>query len=226
VPDLPPPAPPEERTAGQLVAEALRLYGRRFWAALALGVPPTALAALFIALADSELRRGLRLLVVAVAGSVVISACYVAACRIAAGRPLQGSILTAFLAGVVVSLPLPVLIGLFYLPGLAWFALVGLAVPAALFESRSLGAAFRRGIQLAKADYAHALGSLAAVTIVAVVSAGALSFLLVQFGDTTRGIGAFVALLFLSPLLLLAPAILYYDQEARVAKNADRAVEA
>ena len=70
VADLPPPAPPEERTAGQLVAEALRLYGRRFWAALALGVPPTALAALFIALADSELRRGLRLLVVAVAGSI------------------------------------------------------------------------------------------------------------------------------------------------------------
>lgn len=218
---LPPPAPPETRTAGQLVAEALRLYGRRFWAALALGVPPTVLAVALVALSDSDLRRVVRLLIVTLAASVVVSACYVAACRLAGDSAAEGSILTAFLAGVLIGLPMPLLVGLFYLPGLAWFALVGLAVPAALYEGRPLGQAFSRAIQLARADYAHALGSLAAVTIVAVVSAGALSFLLVQFGDTTRGVGAYVALLFLSPLVLLAAAELYFDQVARAARRSE-----
>ena len=36
---LPPPLPPGERTVGQLVAESIRLYGQRFWAALLLGLP-------------------------------------------------------------------------------------------------------------------------------------------------------------------------------------------
>ena len=36
---LPPPLPPEDRTVGQLVAETIRLYGRRFWASLPLGLP-------------------------------------------------------------------------------------------------------------------------------------------------------------------------------------------
>src|SRR2546423_1896135 len=34
---LPPPLPPETRTVGQLVAESIRLYGRRFWQTLARG---------------------------------------------------------------------------------------------------------------------------------------------------------------------------------------------
>ena len=36
---LPPPLPPETRTVGQVVAEAIRLYGRRYRIALPLGLP-------------------------------------------------------------------------------------------------------------------------------------------------------------------------------------------
>jgi hypothetical protein len=36
---LPPPLPPETRTVGQVVAEAIRLYGRRYRLALPLGLP-------------------------------------------------------------------------------------------------------------------------------------------------------------------------------------------
>ena len=107
---------------------------------------------------------------------------------------------------MIVFLPLPVLVALFYLPGLIWFAFLGFAVPAVLFEARGLGDAFRRAIQLARADYAHALGSLAAVTIVALISAGVLSYLLIQFGDQAQGAAAFIAVLLLSPLLFLAAA--------------------
>src|ERR687886_556703 len=41
--ELPPPLPPETRTVGQLVAEAVRFYGNRFWPSLALGAPPAIL---------------------------------------------------------------------------------------------------------------------------------------------------------------------------------------
>ena len=36
-PELPPPLPPETRTIGQVVAESVRLYQRRFWLSLSLG---------------------------------------------------------------------------------------------------------------------------------------------------------------------------------------------
>jgi len=39
---LPPPLPPKTRTVGQLVAETINLYRRRFWASLALGLGPAA----------------------------------------------------------------------------------------------------------------------------------------------------------------------------------------
>src|SRR3954447_10591996 len=39
---VPPPLPPATRTVGQLVAETIRLYGSRFWPALALGIAPAA----------------------------------------------------------------------------------------------------------------------------------------------------------------------------------------
>jgi hypothetical protein len=103
------------------------------------------------------------------------------------------------------------------LPALAWFALFGLAVPVAVVERLELREALRRALQLARADFVHALGSLAAAVVVAFLSAGVLQFLLVQFGDTASGIAAFISILLLSPLVLFAAALLYDDQAARVA---------
>ena len=194
----------------------MRLYGRRFWAALAIGIPPTLLAVVLAAFAANDVHRTVRLISFIVAGSVVTSVCFVLANRIASDRPLSGSSLVAVVAGTLVFLPMPVLVALFYLPGLIWFAFLGFAVPVALFEARGLSGSFRRAIQLARADYAHALGSLAAITIVALISAGVLSYLLVQFGDQARGIAAFIAILLISPLVLFAAALLYEDQVARL----------
>ena len=61
MPELPPPAPPETRTAGQLVAETMRLYGRRFWGAVGLGVPPTLLGILLALLTARDVQRTARL---------------------------------------------------------------------------------------------------------------------------------------------------------------------
>jgi len=54
-PPLPAPLPPETRTVGQLVAEAVKLYGARFWPSLALGIGP----ALF-GVADTQLEGAAR----------------------------------------------------------------------------------------------------------------------------------------------------------------------
>jgi hypothetical protein len=220
---LPAPAPPAERTAGQLVAESIRLYGRRIWASLLLGVPPTAAAIALTAVADSGASRPARFVIALLIGCPAVSISYVGAARLASAvRPEPRALGVAFVAGVLVLLPVPFLATFLVLPALAWFALLGLAVPAAVIENLGLGQAFRRAIELGRADFAHALGGLAATVIVAFVSAGVLQYLLVQFGDTAGGVAAFIAILLLTPFVLLAAAQLYFDQAARTASAAPR----
>ena len=221
--EQPPPAPPAERTAGQLVGEAMRLYGQRLWRALLLGVPPTLTGLVLAAAANAGASRAGLLLLAVVVGAPAVSVSYVGASLIASGsRPSARTLYVAFVAGLLVLLPVPFLGTLLVLPALAWVALFGLAVPVAVMERVSLTEALRRALQLARADYVHALGSLAAAAIVVFVGAGVLQFLLVQFGETASGVAAFIAILLLSPLLLLAAALLYFDQEARFAPTPTR----
>jgi hypothetical protein len=202
----------------------MRLYGRRFWIALLLGVPPMLAGIAIAAFTDAGGSRASRLVVALAVGAPAVSASYVGASVIASGRsrPPARTLLVAFVAGLLVLLPVPFLATLLVLPALAWFALFGLAVPAAVAERLELKEALRRALQLARADFVHALGSLAAAALVVFVSAGVLQFLLVQFGDTASGVAAFIAILLLSPLLLFAAALLYDDQRARVAPGAPR----
>lgn len=213
--ELPPPLPPERRTVGQLVAETLRFYGANFWRSLALGSLP---AVLTVTLA--ELDRNLRFLVGLTAGAIIFSSSYVAACALVSTRPVsRDSLEIGLAAGVLAYLPVPFLAAAFVLPALAWFAFVGLAVPAAVIEARPLRAAFGRGRQLARADFAHALGSLAALTIVAFLSQGVLFFLIRGAGDETVRVASFLASLVISPLLFLGSALLYFDQAARTVSS-------
>jgi hypothetical protein len=212
VPELPPPAPPETRTSGQLVAEAMRLYGRRFWAALALGIGPLAVVLIVNALPG---RTGL--LFLATGGALVLTVCYLAASSIASeARPDGRSLLTALVLGVLVFAPVPFLTAFLVLPGLIWLTLFGLAVPVALVERKGLRESLGRAVSLARADFVHALGSLAALVIVGFISAITLAFLLGQFGEQSRTFAAMIPLLLVSPLVFLGAALLYFDQEARL----------
>ena len=213
MPELPPPAPPETRTSGQLVAEALRLYGRRFWAALALGVGPLAVVLTVNALSG---RTGLVFL--ATGGALVFTVCYVLATLIAGdARPGARSIATALVLGVLVFAPVPFLTVTLLFPGLIWLAFFGHAVPVALIEEKGPRQSIRRSIALARADFVHALGSLAALVIVGFISAITLAFLLGQFGEQSRTFAAVIPLVLVSPLLFLGSALLYFDQSARLA---------
>ena len=218
---LPPPLPPAERTVGQLVGEAIRLYGATFWKALALGVPVVVVNALAWSNSSGSGRLGLVL-----AAALLISSSYVGAVALVTGAPLRSrSALRAYGIGVLVFLPFPVLVTIFVLPGLAWLALVGLAVPAALVERLGVRAALVRGYRLARADFVHVLGGLATLALVVVISQFSLYFVLREFAENTRLAAAALASLVVSPLVFLGSAILYVDQKARLDSRGDRPKE-
>ena len=211
---LPPPLPPETRTVGQLVAESIRLYGRRFWASLALGVPPAAFAVLV-----AEFDLATRVVILPVI-ALVLSVSYVGAAVIVSGRrPPPRSLATALAAGAITYLPVPFLAILFLLPALFWLGLLGLSVPVAIVEGTGLRDSFARAVRLARADYVHAVGSLATLVIAVFLTQSVLFLLLHGTTGQTNEIAAFLAILVIWPILFLGAALLYFDQAARVSSG-------
>jgi hypothetical protein len=207
---------------GQLVAESVRLYGRRFWAVLPVGLAP--------ALLDQVLNGRSRLEwlgAMLTLGAVLMTLAYVRASVVLLDvRPERRRLALAFGVGVAAFLPFPVLLLGFVLPGVAWLALVGLAVPVALVERTGFADSFRCAVRLARADYVHALGSLSTLVLVYFLSRTVLVLLLRGQGDQTERIALFLGDLALSPLLFLGGALLYVDQSARLESRGHRSQEA
>ena len=213
---LPPPLPPETRTVGQLVAESIRLYGNHFWRVLPLG-----LALALIDQISAGRPTGTQALVLLVCAPL-LSLAYLAACLVAHQTEwTRRTFWRALGAGTLAFLPVPFLVLVFVLPGLAWLALVGLVVPAILYENLSVRAGFARALRLGRADYVHALGSLATLVIVFVLTRLVLVVLLHGQAQATVRIAAFLGDLVISPVLLLGAALLYFDQAARVRYSPD-----
>jgi len=206
--------PPGERTIGQLVAESIRLYGSRFWAVIPLGVP---LAAEHVA----SLGRSTSVQTLLIwAFGPLLTAAYVYGCALTSvERPPRRTLVTAYLAGLIVFLPFPILLRLYVLPALAFFGLVGLAVPAAIYERLDLRDALRRGWQLGRADVVHAIGGMATLALVYGVSHFALFVLLHTQAQQAQDIAGVLADLVLSPLFFIGATLLYLDQAARVKKG-------
>jgi hypothetical protein len=92
---LPPPLPPETRTVGQLVAETLKLYGRRFWPSLALGLGPAATA-----VGVTFIPGWWDLAFVLTGGALLMTASYVGGVLIATGeKPPASAIAIAVVVG-------------------------------------------------------------------------------------------------------------------------------
>jgi hypothetical protein len=207
VPELPGPLPPAERTIGQVIAEAIRAYGANFWRALPLGLPLA--VSTQVTLGHSATMQ----MVVLFAFAPLVAAAFIWACRLTLGvSPTP----TAFICAVLIFAPVPFLIRLVVLPGIAWLALFGMAVPAAMVERLGFRDALERGRQLGAADYVHALGSLAALIVVVGVSELTLISLLRSQGENGQRAAHLISDLVLSPLLYLGGALLYVDQAARV----------
>jgi hypothetical protein len=209
----PPPLPPEARTVGQLVAETIRLYGSRFWRSLALGIAPAA-AGLVLAESPGVARLPLALTLAAVAASLS----FALATGIVAGERIpRRRLAEATVFGVITLVPAIVLLGflgiLGLLPAVFWLGFAGLIVPVITLERRR---SYTRAFELARADLAHAVGSLATLALVGLLTAYVLFFTLRSAGTAALRASAFVSVLVISPLLFLGGALLYYDQLPRV----------
>jgi hypothetical protein len=207
---LPPPLPPEERPAGQVVGEAIRTYTNHWARAIAVGLP-VALWSILPRVLDED---GLAYRFLPLVGAALLSAAYVGAVALAAGRSIP--LARPLAAGAFVFLVFQFLLVFLVLPALAWLAAVGLVVPVLALEERAFLDGFRRAFALARADLVHTLGSLAALTIVVVAAVAAMTFVLRDFGDQAVAAAAFIAWLIVSPVFFLGAALLYDDQVARL----------
>ena len=208
---LPPPLPPETRTVGQLVAETLKLYGDNFWSSLLLG-----LSLLVINQVSAGRDTVLQAMILA-AGAPLMAASFTGASAIVGRtRPSASETARAIAVGALVFVPSAFLALLYVLPAVAWLALVGLVVPVLVIERRGTAAGLRRAVELGRADYVHALGSLATLVILFGLVKLTLALLLRDLGDSGERAALGLADLVMSPLLFLGAALLYVDQAARV----------
>jgi hypothetical protein len=236
---LPPPLPPEERSVGQLVAETIRFYQHHFFQTLPLGLSVAALTQLTVAFGHrraeprghppprdfdtpaSLLGGGIEVTILL--GALLLTASYIVAIVLVTGkRPTGRALGIAYGLGVLVFLPVPLLAQLLVLPAVAYLALVGWVVPAALVENSGFADSFRRSYRLARVDFVHALGGLATLVIVFYVVRLMLALLLRSGGEATERAAALLADLVLSPMLFVGSAILYLDQAARVRARASK----
>ena len=205
--ELPAALPPAERTVGQLIAETIRAYGSHFWRAVPLGVPIAVSTQLSLG-HDPNVQT-----LVLFAFTPLIAASFVGACHLIHGaRPT----VTSYLVAVLVFAPVPFLVRAIVLPAVAWLALFGLAVPAAMVETLGFRDALTRGRKLAFADFVHELGSLCALVIVVAIGELTLIALLRSQGDAGQRVAHGLADVVLTPMLYLGGALLYVDQAARV----------
>ena len=214
---LPPALPPETRTVGQLVAETLKVYGDNLWTSLALGISLT-----LISQVNAGRETDIQVLVLA-AGAPLMAASFAGASAIVGGvRPSAADATRAIVVGAIVFVPAAFLVRLFVLPAVAWLALVGLVVPVLVLEPHGVRDALRRAVELGRADYVHALASLATLVILFALVRLMLALLLRDLSDSGERAALGLADLVVSPLLFLGGALLYVDQAARLSSGRGR----
>jgi hypothetical protein len=208
---LPAPLPPESRTVGQLVAESIRFYGQRFWAVLPLGLAVAAINQI-----SAGRSTTVQALVLAGGAPLMATAFVRASSLVTETRVEARAAAKAIAVGILVWIPAAFLTLIYVLPAIAWLALVGLVVPVLALEQPPLRAALRRALELARADYIHALASLATLVLLFGLVKLMLVLLLRDLGDSGERVALALADLVVSPLLFVGGAVVYVDQAARV----------
>jgi hypothetical protein len=209
---------------GEVLAETTRLYGARIWVAAGLGAIT---AASFVA--------GL---VLPTAGAVGLLALSLTACWAAATRLVVGDSFTEAWAQVAVRAPallvltvvatVPFALALtqqFFLVVFAvlWLAGTGFAIPVAVMERPAepldflhrLGWLLRRSLALARAEFFHAAGVIAALVILYLLLSAILFGALRGFAENGEVAAAAIAQAVLAPFFFLGLAVLYFEQRAR-----------
>jgi len=194
----------------------MRVYGSSFVRALPLGLFVAALNQLTIGLN----RLGTSMLLVAAAPLFSLAYAY-AARLVSSTRASARTWVAAVVVGTLVFLPAALVFPWFALASVVWLALLGLSVPAAMLEQTSIADSLRRGVRLGRADYVHALGSLAALVVLFALARFGLALVLHSQAENAVRTAIFLADTVVGPLLFIGATLLYVDQDARLRSRAN-----
>jgi hypothetical protein len=217
--------PDRPLTLGEIFSETVRIYTQRAWAALGIGLVEG--GAYLLAELTPDL---LDVLVVAFAFSLT----YGAAARLVSGDSfveawaqvgLRLPVLIVFTFVVAVPAVITLTYLFFFVIAAAWIALLGFSIPVAMLERDPdvknafdrIAFSLLRSIRLARSEYLHALGVVAALIIAYLVFAVALTIGLVGFADNGRPIAIALSQVVLAPFFFIGLSVLYYEQRARAA---------
>jgi hypothetical protein len=208
---------------GELLAETVRLYGERLWAAFGLGA---VVGGAFLLTMLTPL--ALDILV----GALAFTACYGAAARVAAGDSFaeafaQTSVRLPVLLvlALVVAVPFAIALSELYLLllAVAWLGLAGFSIPVAMLERDSaapswfgrLSYALYRSVALARSEYLHAVGVAAALVVIYILFGIVLATALAGFGENSEVAAVALTQVVLAPFFFLGLSVLYFEQKAR-----------
>jgi hypothetical protein len=219
---------------GEVLAETTRIYRERLWAAFGLG----AIVAVVFAVAG-------RLPDIAAVPllAVLFTAAYAAAQRLAAGdavahvwRRLGRNVLVLAVLTLVVSIPFALgvfiraadpLAGLvFILFAVSWLVFVGFSIPVSVDGAETeeprgrfdaLATSLQRSIGLARADFLHAVGVVAALLVIYGLVGPFMAAALVGFAENSVQVAFTLSQVVLAPFFFLGLAVLYAEQKARSA---------
>lgn len=210
---------------GELLAETVRIYGERPWAALGLGAVE---AAAFL------LARAVPWFVAVLVLSFAFTGTFAAAARLVSGDAfreawaqvgLRAPVLVVLT--FVVAVPFAVAVGYLFLLVVAvlWLAFAGFAVPVTMLErDPALGGTFDRlafalyrSVRLARSEYLHAAGVTAALVLLYLLLGNVIGAALVGFAENGRLISVALVQLVLAPFFFIGLSVLYYEQRARAA---------
>lgn len=218
--------PPDRPLAlGELLSETVRIYTQRPWAALGIGLVEG--GAYLLAALTPDL---LDVLVIALAFTAIFGA----AARLVSGDSFgeawaQVGVRAPVLLVLTFVVAVPTVISLTYLflfvVAALWVALMGFSIPVAMLERDPdvtnafdrIAFSLLRSLRLARAEYLHALGVVAALILVYLVLGIGLAVGLVGFADNGRMIAAALVQIVLAPFFFIGLSVLYYEQRARAA---------
>jgi len=210
---------------GDLFAETVRLYGDRIWSVVGIGV--------FLAgslLAAHVIGHVVAFVVIV---ALAFTAAYAVSSRLVVGDAsaeawAQVGVRLPVLLVLTVIVSVPFVLGrvdpVLLVFGVAWLAFVGLSIPVAMLERNPIQGAWYGGIAfainratvLARGEYLHVLGVMAAFVLVYLLLGPFLAVLLTGFADNGGLAATLIANGVLGPFFFLGLSLLYLEQKARI----------
>lgn len=216
---------------GELLAETVRIYRERVWAAFGLGV--FVAATLGLGVLTGHPVSYLAIVGLAFTGSLAAAARLVSGDSFAeAWAQTALRLPTLLVLTLIVSIPFALgrIDPLVLLFAVAWLAVTGFSIPVAVVEPdpeagswfTRLAYALRRSIALARAEYLHAAGVAAALVLVYVFVGRFLAAALIGFAENGELAAALLVQIPLAPFFFFGLAVLYFEQRARALSSPGR----